>query len=58
MQIKPPRGERKKGNIDVLKDFQSETFPLIACVHNAGFECFVGGASKNDGEYQKNDKYP
>ena len=53
MQVKPPPGpgERKKGNIDVLKEFQLETFPLIACIDYSGFECFVRGASKNNADY-------
>jgi hypothetical protein len=57
MEVKSPFGDREKGNIDILKKLQLETFPLIACIDYSGFECSVRGASKNNAEYQENGKY-
>jgi len=54
MEVEPLSWDRKKGDIDVLVKFQHETSPSVTDVGNSGFECFVRGASKNDGQYYKN----
>jgi hypothetical protein len=58
MQVNSLSWECEKGNVDILKEFQLETLSLIACIGYPRFECFVRGASKNDGEYQKNGECP
>ena len=50
MEGKRLSGGRKKSNIDLLVKLRHETHPLIAFIRSSGFECFAGGASKNDGE--------